>query len=290
MKSKRTYKTAFTLIELLVVIAIIALLLSILMPSLEKAKGVARAVICQSNLKQWGVIVPLYAGDNGDTLPGLWAPGLGPTQDFSSGQWWMVPYRPYYSDPAIRLCPQATQAPPSTTFTLLREVNEAWAAPNRFPDLESGVTLVDGTDVILGSLSPNGWLATTSPGGWFDGDNRIWGKLTNIKQPYTVPAFMDCYWVDGWPDRNNNTAGTNPDWPQLVYEDILTWDLPALAAAMQRFNIIRHDGRVNGLFVDGAVRKIGLKELWGLKWHRDYEKDNTYTQPNPPWPAWMESL
>ena len=54
----------FTLIELLVVIAIIALLMSILMPALARVRKQAKAVICQSNLKQWGSAFSMYFGDN----------------------------------------------------------------------------------------------------------------------------------------------------------------------------------------------------------------------------------
>jgi prepilin-type N-terminal cleavage/methylation domain-containing protein/prepilin-type processing-associated H-X9-DG protein len=54
----------FTLVELLVVIAIIALLLSVLMPALGKAKGLGKAVVCQNNLRQMGVGQRLYLSDN----------------------------------------------------------------------------------------------------------------------------------------------------------------------------------------------------------------------------------
>ena len=61
-------KKAFTLIELLVVIAIIALLLSVIIPALSKAKNHAQAIVCLSGLKQMSMAWTLYADDNDDTL------------------------------------------------------------------------------------------------------------------------------------------------------------------------------------------------------------------------------
>lgn len=59
----------FTLIELLVVIAIIALLVSILLPSLNKAKQLAKKTVCLSQLKSIGLTVAMYASANNDCFP-----------------------------------------------------------------------------------------------------------------------------------------------------------------------------------------------------------------------------
>lgn len=74
-------KNGFTLIELLVVISIIALLLGILLPSLNKARELARKTVCKSNLHSYGLALIMYTSDNGGTYPDcykwLWKSGGG---------------------------------------------------------------------------------------------------------------------------------------------------------------------------------------------------------------------
>ena len=82
-------KTKFTLIELLIIIAIIAILFSLLLPSINRAKMTAQQVICFSNLRQQMLSFSSYAGDHNGGWPPLRYNGM------SSGAYWYQTLYPW---------------------------------------------------------------------------------------------------------------------------------------------------------------------------------------------------
>jgi prepilin-type N-terminal cleavage/methylation domain-containing protein/prepilin-type processing-associated H-X9-DG protein len=115
---RKNQRHAFTLIELLVVVSIIALLVSILLPALGRARDQAKAVLCMTRLKQIGTAWVVYAAQNNDYvlphrqqatasknwLAPTWFPQvLGPYTD-NSYELWNCPSRDksYYLDASWR--------------------------------------------------------------------------------------------------------------------------------------------------------------------------------------------
>jgi prepilin-type N-terminal cleavage/methylation domain-containing protein len=280
-------RRGFTLIELLVVIAIIALLMSILMPALNRVKKQARATACLSQLKQWGLAFSLYCQDNDGyfftgevrgTRGTVMATIDGETRlrNVGSGGFWRITMAPYSRDKKMWLCPQAVKPPPRGGIPIGGWSYTAWE-----------------TDGDTGSYGLNGWIlnlrASRLPAdrtdGWdrpdldTDGRPRHWG-MPPSQYGNDVPVFAGGWWVDFWPLDTDQPPSTS-DGPRDVVG----------VNEMIRVCVDRHDGFLGTLFADWSVRKIGLKELWTLKWHKTYNTRGVWTTAGgaaqSDWPEWM---
>ena len=263
----------FTLIELLVVIAIIALLMAILMPALARARNQARAVTCQALLRQWGVIWSMYCEDNdGNFSVGLVRGGGG----WHRGEWIICLRSLYRTKTDILRCPMATKRRPT---------GQDWGSTfnTYYMPLGGSGSTGGGEEPSYGG---NNWIYNPKPNVQ-DIQSRPtkWNWRTpNAKGAAFAPVLGDAMWRGGGPYEN----GTRGDPPQYDGQWL------GFNREMMHFVINRHNGFINHVFMDWSVRKVGLKELWKLKWHKEYNINGPWTIAGGvqagDWPQWMRNF
>lgn len=288
-------RIGFTLMELLVVIAVIALLMAVLLPALQRVKRQARSVVCQSNLKQWGTIFAMYTGDNEGRLPKQ------KYYTLATPEHWIYALRDYSTgSEGISCCPMATKLANPTTQ---RNSDMSTLITQNARQITGGTFLAWGklgfriegiyTPNYYGSYGMNNWLAVPRKNASFvigcssgmeAHENSFW--LTgNVGGQADIPTFLDSWWWCGWA-KDTDT----PPW----YDGDKDSFPCACRNSMRRFCIDRHDGSVNAAFLDSSVRKIGLKQLWTLRWHRKFNVANAWTRAGgartQDWPEWMRNF
>jgi prepilin-type N-terminal cleavage/methylation domain-containing protein/prepilin-type processing-associated H-X9-DG protein len=225
-------RSGFTLIELLVVIAIIALLASMLLPTLAKAKGKAHQIFCLNNQKQLGLSVHLYSGDNNDAL--------NPIQEMIKGV--ETSYRVYLfkyagNNPSVFDCPAEKKdvyANP-TNRTYVGKLN------SREITYASGIGAVNvhwnagGAQPPFGRPSENNlckWNMIEAPSEliFFGDGHSDWGGWPN-----------DRWWI--WKELG---AANDPGFNRFVQKDV---------------GALRHNQRANYGFADGSARLLDANRI-----------------------------
>jgi len=249
--------------------------MAILLPTLQRVRNQARAVVCQANLKQWGTTLALYVEDNRGRLPcgyfdqrsllrGLFRSEDDPNERLFDS---LNPV----DTKGIACCPMAVRVRPSERGTW--GSFEAWEIRGLGPPYRGSY----GLNSRMFSLRGFGYESFAR----FRGPRRFGSSgfinVFSVKDRAKVPVLLDCKRPSG---SASNFRGPPPTERSLAY-----WG---------SFCMNRHNGHINGLFLDWSVRNIGLKELWTLNWYREFDTSNPWTKAGgvlpEDWPQWMRSF
>jgi hypothetical protein len=230
----------------------------------------AREVVCQYNLRQWGDIFQGYLQRNdGEFFTG----------DSPAGYWWVNELDNEHKDwkqTKIWLCPEADK--PSIDENGNRsDISAIFAAWGIYRGADSG------PNGLAGSYGLNGYAVDIPMSGSYEGGVRGsdgWRNFDTVPNADKVPLFIDALRFDLWPLHSDPPAAN----------EFAAWG----ANSMARCCINRHSGAVNCLSADWSVRKVALKELWTLKWHKSFNTAGPWTRAGgvtaTDWPEWMRDF
>jgi prepilin-type N-terminal cleavage/methylation domain-containing protein len=252
-------RAAFTLIELLVVIAVIAILMAILLPVLQSARRQGKTAVCQANLHEWGLLFATLGQSNDGKLRDRDSWDHCRTQQFA-----------YYLDhfDFKQFCPMATR---KVSTTGVGGTFSAWYCPHH--------------QYRSGSYGLNGYSpAYEQNEGWGPQGQTTVQRWSNIygKGGANAPVMLDCALWAAYPSPSDSPPQT---------EDQAATSPTIGSNSMGYFCVPRHGAFINSLFMDWSVRKVGIKEIWTLKWYPEFNTAGPYTRAgganSTTWPAWM---
>lgn len=137
------------------------------------------------------------------------------------------------------------------------------------------VERINGVDVPVGSYCLNEWVYNSNDTSGGRSLKSYWRNTQHRGLP-NIPVMGDGVWrSDGQPNHTDAPPEFEGQQRSGVNSD-----------EIRLFTIPRHTNAMQMLFMDWSVRRVGLKGLWRLKWHRN--TDVNY--PSPLWPNWMSGF
>lgn len=230
--SVRRYRgsQAFTLIELLVVIAIIALLISILLPSLRNAREQAKCTVCLSNMRQIGLALRMYATENRDGIPSMSCPAY----DADPKNYWMAVLQRTVKQHLVARCPSDESSKPFFDWEHPPGSDDETALDYRWCSYAINVCLASLPGVRPKDMEPP----------------RI-VRLDRITHPESVIYLAEV------------RGGGEFDSADHIHSDL--WDSPEDPASdSSALAWGRHQGKSNYLFADFHVGTLGWRKTWDM--------------------------
>ncbi len=246
-------RRGFTMAELLVVMGLIAMLSSLLLPVLGKARAAANATKCLSNLRQMGTAWTMYAAASRGQLPSHLFGAVPGKPDLPWNGSWLGLLDANAVRGEVLLCPQAAEPVPTANTGGVGKVDYAWNG--KFGGNATAIKLA-GPNFRVGSYGFNRYLTAGHI------ENNLANKLTAFRDLTEVPLFFDCAFVDAKPVND-------PDQP-LPPPNLTGAGLVESSPSHWRFLLARHGRAVNVAFADGSARRVALDETYELRWHMQW--------------------
>ncbi|MHC4702455.1 MAG: hypothetical protein ACYTFQ_17970 [Planctomycetota bacterium] len=264
------YKAKSSKRDILVALGSLAVLLMNLNAVGGAGRRRAKAMVCLSNLNQWGRMFEMFTSDN----DGYFSSGLVANAGWHRGEW-IIGLRPYI-EPNTNLlcCPEATKQYPNSP---------PWGGPFNAYVMPSGGFQDQQQESSYGA---NCWLYNPPPGvATIQGRPTEWNwRSVAVQGANSIPVFADSMFRGGGPYDSGIQS-----YPPVYNGQWLGYNME-----MMHFCIDRHDGATDVLFMDWSARKTGLKQLWTLKWHRTFNTDGPWTEAGgalpADWPSWMRNF